>query len=285
MDLAFSEGEAANKQYRDSVFCHYFRDKVRLLSLCNALLDSDYQNPDDMTITTLKGTFFNYQKNDISCEIGGKSLVLVEHQTIASENLPFRCLSYVAELLNNLVKDKRSLYKKKRIYFPNPEFFVLYNGEENTPLKQEMRLSDAFVGENHSLELIVTLYNINYGLKPPLLTKCDYLKDYSVYVSKVKEGVAKGLTLEKAITEAVHYCIEHNVMKKYLEEHAGEVFTMTRLEWNIDDAKIAWKEEGREEGREEGIASTAVNMLKENIPIEIIARVTNLPANEILSLR
>ena len=64
---------------------------------------------------------------------------------------------------------------------------------------------------------------------------------------------------------------------------------MTRLEWNIDDAKIDWKEEaweeGREEGREEGIASTAVNMLKENIPIEIIARVTNLPANEILSLR
>ena len=90
MDLSLSEGETANKQYRDSVFCHYFNDKVRLLSLCNALLNSDYTDIDELTITTLPGTFFKKQKNDISCTIGNKSLVLVEHQTIASENLPFR---------------------------------------------------------------------------------------------------------------------------------------------------------------------------------------------------
>lgn len=93
MDLALSEGEAANKQYRDSVFCHYFNDKVRLLSLCNAFLDTDYTDIDELTITTLPGTFFKKQKNDISCTIGNKSLVLVEHQTIASENLPFILLS------------------------------------------------------------------------------------------------------------------------------------------------------------------------------------------------
>ncbi|MBR3721597.1 MAG: hypothetical protein IKN12_02435 [Selenomonadaceae bacterium] len=34
--------ETGNKQYRDSVFCHYFQDKTRLLSLCNALLNTNY---------------------------------------------------------------------------------------------------------------------------------------------------------------------------------------------------------------------------------------------------
>ena len=237
MDLVFSEGETANKQYRDSVFCHYFKDKVRLLSLCNALLDTNYTDIDELTITTLPGTFFKKQKNDISCTIGNKSLVLVEHQTIASENLPFRCLSYVTELLNNLVADKRKLYGTKLIKFPTPEFIVLYNGDKAEPAVREMKLSDAFGGDAHSLELKLTAYNINYGVAQELLTKCEYLNNYSIFVDKVKEGNKRGLSLEDAIKNAVKYCTIH---------FKGDT---------------------------------------SNIPIEIIARVTNLPANEILSLR
>ena len=112
-----SGGTAGNVQYRNSVFCHYFNDNIRLLSLCNALLNTEYADPSELEITTLPGTFFNSQKNDISCKIRDKSLVLTEHQTLASENLPFRCLSYVTELLNNLITDKRMLYRKKLIRF------------------------------------------------------------------------------------------------------------------------------------------------------------------------
>ena len=285
--------ETGNKQYRDSVFCDYFKDKTRLLSLCNALLKTNYTDTKELVITTLPGTFFKRQKNDISCTLGNKSLVLIEHQTIASENLPFRCLSYVTELLNNLVTDKNKLYQKALIRFPVPEFIVLYNGDENEPNIRHMRLSDAFGGDDHSLELRLKAYNINYGAGLDLLDKCDFLKDYSLFVAKVKEGIRNGLPTNEAIKQAINYCIEQNIMKNYLKKNAKEVFTMAMLEYNENDAHAAWKaegiaegiEKGMEKGMEKGILTTAVNMLKENIPLEIISRVTNLPTDKILLLK
>lgn len=58
------------------------------------------------------------------------------------------------------------------IKFPTPRFFVLYDGDAKEPLKREMKLSDAFDGDNKALELIVTAYNINHGLQQPLLKHC-----------------------------------------------------------------------------------------------------------------
>ena len=84
-----------NKQYRDSVFRHYFKDKTRLLSLCNAVLDTNYTDTNELKITNLDEAVFNGQKNDIGCVIGGKFLVLIEHQSTINENMPLRCLSYV----------------------------------------------------------------------------------------------------------------------------------------------------------------------------------------------
>ena len=92
-------GSDGNKQYRNSVFCSYFGEPIRLLSLCNAILNTDYKDADKLKINTLDGMFFDDQKNDISCTIENHFLVLIEHQTSVNENMPFRCFSYAAELL------------------------------------------------------------------------------------------------------------------------------------------------------------------------------------------
>lgn len=123
-----------SKKYRDSVFRDYFNDPVRLLSLCNAILGTRYSDVHELKINTLEGVFFDNQKNDISCRlgttIGDIFLVLVEHQTSVNDNMPFRCLSYVAELLNNLITNKKKLYHKMLIRFPAPRFVVLYDGDK-----------------------------------------------------------------------------------------------------------------------------------------------------------
>lgn len=201
-----------NAQYRDSVFRSFFNEPVRLLSLCNAVLSTNYTNPNELNINTLEGIFFDRQKNDISCTLGDTFLVLIEHQSSVNENMPFRCLSYVAELLNNLVKNKHKLYYKKLIKFPHSKFFVLYNGDKHEPLQRILRLSDAFDSDSSSLELIVTAFNINYGLPQPLLHKCPYLTDYSTLIGKVKEGIRRGLSRHDAISHAVKFCLEHGIM-------------------------------------------------------------------------
>ena len=110
-----------NKRYRDTVFRDYFNDAEGLLSLWNALLGTDAAA---LKINTLEGTFFDRQKNDISCVVENNFLILIEHQTTVNKNMPFRCLSYVAELMNNLIVDKDKLYHKALIRFPAPRFYV-----------------------------------------------------------------------------------------------------------------------------------------------------------------
>ena len=71
----------ANKQYRNSVFCSYFNDKIKLLSLCNAVLNTNYTDPNELEINTLETTMLSNQKNDISCKIDNNFLVLIEHHS------------------------------------------------------------------------------------------------------------------------------------------------------------------------------------------------------------
>lgn len=274
-------GNEANKKYRDSVFRDYFNNMERLLSLCNALLGTSAAT---LKINTLEGTFFDRQKNDISCVVENNFLVLIEHQSTINENMPFRCLSYVAELMNNLIEDKNKLYHKTLIRFPAPRFYVFYNGEKFQPLQREMRLSEAFDGDGSTLELVVTALNINFGLPQPLLAKCQYLRDYSTLVGKVKEGIRAGLTRKEAISRAVKFCLDNGLMKGYLEKKSQEVFNMLALEWNMDDALQARYEDGRDDGISEGIEKIALKMIQLGKPLEDIIQITDLPIEKIKKL-
>lgn len=266
-----------NKRYRDTVFRSYFNDEERLLSLCNALLGTDAAA---LKINTLEGTFFDRQKNDISCVVENNFLVLVEHQSTINKNMPFRCLSYVAELMNNLIEDKDKLYHKALIRFPRPKFFVLYDGDAKEPLQREMRLSEAFDGDNCALELVVTSLNINYGLNQPLLEKCRYLHDYSTLVGKVKEELRSGLTRKDAISRAVKFCLDNGIMGNYLVENSMEVFNMLALQWEQDKAIRA----SYEDGRDDGIESVAIKMIRLGKSFADISEITDLPPERITEL-
>lgn len=270
-----------NKRYRDTVFRDYFNDEERLLSLCNALLGTDAAA---LKINTLEGTFFDRQKNDISCVVENNFLVLVEHQSTINENMPFRCLSYVAELMNNLIEDKDKLYHKALIRFPAPRFYVFYDGDDLQPVEREMRLSEAFTGDDTSLELVVTSLNINHGLEQPLLAKCQYLREYSTLVGKVKEGIRAGLTRKEAISRAVKFCLDNGLMKGYLEEKSKEVFNMLALQWEQDKAIRASYEDGRDDGISEGIEKVALNLLNMGLTIEKIQEATKLSKERLIEL-
>ena len=106
-----------------------------------------------------------------------------------------------------------------------------------------------FWSKKSSLELEVTVININAGSNNGLMQKCRELKDYVFFVENVKANEKAGLTRDDAIREAVSYCMKHNVMADYLEERSREVFSMFNWEWNEDEAREAWREEAMEKGR------------------------------------
>ena len=274
----------ANAQYRDTVFRDYFNNEHRLLSLCNAVLETNYKDESKIKINTLEGNFFSGQKNDVSCAIQDRFLIMVEHQSTINPNMPFRFLSYVAQLFNNLVKAREKIYRNEKIKFPDPLFYVFYDGDNNELLEQELRLSDLLQGTSHRLELIVKMYNINDGIGQPLLQKCDYLRDYSKLVGKVKKGLSEGLSRRQAITLAINWCIENGFMQNYLLQKKDEVFGMLDWQWNMDEAQAAWENKGRELGRIEGIEIVVVNMLKNGNSIEEIQKATKLSSQRIEEL-
>jgi predicted transposase YdaD len=275
----------ANIQYRDSVFRDFFNNPVRLLNLCNSLLDSNFSSTNDIEINTLDSNFFSALKNDISCKIGNNFLVLIEHQSSVNQNMPFRCLSYVSELLNNLVQQKKFLYKQGLISFPAPKFFVFYDGDNKSePVSKILKLSDAFNGDSSALELIVHSFNINLNFNSPLFKKCHYLNEYSTLIFYVKLGLSKKLSRRNAIINAIQRCIDENIMKDYLLNKREEVFSMLDLQWNLEDAKQAWHDEGFQQGIKTGVESVAINMLRKHKSFEEIADSTDLPIERIQQL-
>ena len=251
------------RNYKDSLFRNIFKDKKRLCSLYNAL-SGEKISPRDIKINTLRGTFFNDIKNDISFDIGNHTVVLMEHQGSWNPNMPLRMLWYIGKLYRRHI-DVDMAYRSKMVKIPAPKFYVLYNGSKDEPEHRIMRLSEAFEGESHSLELVADSYNINLAKGKKLLDSCYELRCYSVFVAKVQEYLATKQELSQAIKSAIRYCRDNELMKEYFKEHEKEVLDMVTFKWDDKRAREIAKEEGMEQGMEKGMLKTLCSLVKDGI--------------------
>ena len=78
--LDFVNMQPLNRKHKDRLFRLTFRERDDLLSLYNAIRGTAYQNPDDLTITTLEDVIYLGMKNDVSF-IVGSTMNLYEHQS------------------------------------------------------------------------------------------------------------------------------------------------------------------------------------------------------------
>jgi len=292
----------ANIKYKDSVFSFLFSDPDLLRELYCAL--EGVSLPDDVpvVINTLRGVLFMGRINDISFEIGGKLVVLIEHQSTINPNMALRLLMYVARVYEKIIGEK-NIYASRLVRVPRPEFFVLYNGVGEYPDEKIIKLSDAFESGllsgieaekkiSPALELEVRVVNINAGRNCGIARKCGTLGEYSAFIEKVREFEKEAGNLEDAVRKAVIYCRDHEILREFLEKNATEVLNMLMTEWNIEDAKKVWYEEGREEGREEGLEegwekgsfSVAQNMVRLGLPFETVVSATHLDPEKIKRL-
>ena len=293
----------AKNNYRDSLFRKYFEHPDKLAAL-HELLTGIPTAEQNVEIKTLKSVLFNRLKNDISFKVGDRFIVLFEHQSTINPNMPARMLLYSAMLYRKMLS-KESIYSKKLIPLPAPEFYVLYNGKEPWTDNSKLYLSSAFAKNQHNLELVVTIRNIRYNKDNELLQKYKPLHDYSFFVYDVEKRVASGDSLADAIRSATDYCINHNIMRDYLYANYEEVFEMMSLRWNEKDAKKYWQKEAREEGHAAGLvegraqglsqghaqglaqgrmsATTAFikNLISMRMPYSDIAKATNTSIEEV----
>ena len=285
------------RQYQDTVFRMYFNDAERLKEVAGALHGKIYTAEEPVQIMTLEGTFLSQMKNDISFLLKNRHLLFMEHQSTVNRNMALRCLYYVCEQLKQYIPSKK-LYQNAPIQIPIPEFHVFYTGSRDMPETYQMKLSDAYMNatEEINLELKVNFHNIAYGKEKTLLQKSRSLRDYSFFIDRIKGNMADGMERAQAICEAMRYCEAHDIMKEFLQQHEGEVVDMVNFEWNQKDFEEAILEEGierglargRAEGRSEGRIEEknafVVELLKEKLPMETIAKVSKLSVEKIQEL-
>ena len=240
------------RNYKDTVFRMIFREKENLLSLYNALNGTDYGNVDDLEITTLENAVYMNYKNDISF-VFEFELLLYEHQSTCNPNMPLRDLLYVTKVLQNRIKDE-NLYSRSLIRIPTPRFVVFYNGTDSQPERQILYLSDAFEKKQDepSLELAVTVYNINLGHNRELLNACRLLKEYAQYVEQVRTYTQQ-MPLSEAVEKAVDDCIKNGILADFLAKNRAEAIAVSIFEYDEEKHMKSERKEWREIGREEGI--------------------------------
>ena len=242
-----------NRKIRDTVFCHFMSNESHLLSLCNALNDTGYDESSDITINTLEGSFFSNIKNDISFLLNNLMVVLIEHQTTINPNMPLRFLSYVDELYKRYTSTShKKIYGDDLIKIPAPEFYVFYDGNDTSFEQQTLKLSDAFETQSDKLELTVHVYNLADGMNDELKRKCLPIEEYSIFSNAYKHFRQQKMEIDHAVDAAIKYCLENNVMVDYLKNNQKEVIDMFGFEWNEKEEREALLEIGEERGRLEG---------------------------------
>ena len=282
----------ANRKFKDTVFRMLFSDKEALLSLYNAVNNSHYTDSGVLEIVTLENAIYMGMKNDLAF-ILDMSLYLYEHQSTINPNIPLRDLFYIAAEYQKLV-DKKSLYSSALQKIPNPHFIVFYNG--STPIDDcyTSRLSDAFyhVTDNPSLELIVTTFNVNAGHNTELMSHCQILKEYSIYVAKVR-SFAEQMPLDDAVQKAVTECIQENILADFLRKNQAEVIAMSIFEYDkVEEEKKLRKaefdagvEQGITLGQKQASTDTALRLLKTGkFDTKEIAELCNLPLEDVTAL-
>ena len=271
---------AANRQYKDTVFRMLFSEKENLLSLYNAVTGNSYQNADDLKIVTLENAIYMGMKNDLAFMLE-TNIYLYEHQSTLNPNIPLRDLIYIGIEYQQYVDDK-SLYSSRLQKIPAPKFMVFYNGTDAVDDWVELRLSNAYehlVGEP-DLELKVLMLNVNEGHNKELMEQCQTLKEYAIYVARVRK-YASEMNLNDAVARAIDECIKEGILVEFLRKNRSEVKMVSILEYDKEWEEKKLRKAEYEAGKSEGITEIIQNMYRLGYSTEKIAEATDKTIEEV----
>ncbi len=143
-----------------------------------------------------------------------------------------------------------------------------------------------------SLQLTVRVYNINSDKNNEILKKCETLKQYSLFVERVRALQEKGQLTANRITELISGCIDCGILPEFLKKYGTEMVEMLfrelKREEDMEISRLDGYDDGLEEGLRRGRASAILELAKamksNGRPIAQIAADTGLTVEEIESL-
>ena len=261
-----------NRTFKSTLFIMLFEDRKNLLELYNAITGKHYADPELLEINTLENAIYMSMKNDVSFLIDGR-LSLYEHQSTKNPNLPLRFLLYISHLYSRLTV-KANLYGERIVQIPAPEFIVFYNGKDEMPERQLLKLSDMYSVKEEKpkpkLELEATLLNISGTNNRKLKEACRTLRDYAIYTDKIR-AYTETMELAEAVDRAINECIEEDILRDFLMEHKAEARAMSIFEYDQERHMQQEREAGIEKGERQLLRRQVQKKLAKGMNIADIA--------------
>lgn len=277
-----------NRKYKDSVFTDLFGSdktgKENFLALYNALSGNVFKLEEvSLERKVIERSLYKTFNNDVSWEINGKLIVLVEHQSTVNENMPFRCLEYVTRIYEGIVPIKER-YAEKVYKIPNPDFYVVYIGKKELPLEQDLRLSNAFYEKDGSkLELVVKVKNCSDSKLLPLIGNCDILKQYCQFIEIVEQNYNRVFP-KRSFKKAIEIAMEQGILTDYLDRKSREVINMLCAKYDYKMDIAVKKEEAFQDGQEAKAIEAAKSFYANGVSVEIIAKALKMTQEQVLQI-
>jgi len=257
---------SVNVKHKDRLFRFIFKDKESLLTLYNAVNESDYTDVEALEIYTMENFVYMGMKNDLSFLIDWNMNVF-EHQSTYNPNMPLRGFLYMAAAFKRYIELQRlDLYGSKQLRLPVPRYYVFYNGLKEMADEEILYLTDSMEAasgpEKSCAQFSAHMVNINKGRNTKIMQRCPLLYEYSLFVAEVRKHTTQNRPLREAIEEAVDYCITHDILADILRTNKAEVTNMCLEEYDEAFHIASEKEISFEEGRLEGLKSAEKERLR-----------------------
>ena len=264
------------RKIKDSVFTDLFQDKKYLIQLYRTLHPEDKDTTEEqLSDITIHNIMTNDVYNDVGFMVGEKLLILTEAQATWTENIAIRILIYLMVTYQDYIKKtKQNVYKSKKIRLPKPEMYVIYTGDRKERPEYISLAEEFFGGQNVFLDAKI---KVLYGSD-----ESDIISQYVTFTKVYDEQRKLHGRTRKAVTETIRICKDKNVLKEYLEEREKEVENIMLAMYDEKEILLEYIESERYDTEKE----MAVQLLKEGVPVEQIARCSSaLSIDEIRMLQ
>jgi len=246
-------------QVKDSLLVDIFKEVENFIIFLKwvryeGATEAEALNPLDLTYITdadiepfllRSDTLIRKRRNDVSfITKDGRLIILIEHQTIITQNLALKIFLYYMELIQLwLVKNDVNIHSTKKINIPKPEMYIVYNGKKELEESFSTFTLDSIpLSIKANIKILDIRYD-NLNIKEP----SNPLVGYSFFIKNYDQYQEQGLSRDEAFDKARQECIKKGYLKGFIER---EDFIMYK---KIFDYEEQLKAEGMMEGIEKGI--------------------------------
>ena len=135
-----------------------------------------------------------------------------------------------------------------------------------------MELKDAFPtwkGIEPCLNCTATLLNINYGHNAAVMKRSKTLRDYSVYIQRIRDHKASGMDISQAVDKATEECIMEGILRDVLLKNSAEVKNMVLGIWGTENhIRKQQEEQERIEKEKEKLRERTIELKQETAELK-----------------